>query len=205
MGPSVYILDKQVGEVLQREVLDTVDRNERALVDAAMDGDAQAFAALYDQHLDRVYRYVYHWVGNEGDAEDLTQQVFLRAWEAMGRYRHTGASFVAWLLTIAHNQIMSLFRKTKESPLPDLEPADGRYWADPEGETLAKYEKLAVRRAILRLKPEHQQVIVMRFIEDFCYTDIAAVLGKSQGTVRVIQYRALAELRRLLAHEVKGR
>ncbi|MCL4369726.1 MAG: sigma-70 family RNA polymerase sigma factor [Chloroflexi bacterium] len=174
------------------------------MINAAIDGDADAFAALYDQHLERVYRYVYHWVGNQGDAEDLTQQVFLRAWESVGRYRYTGASFIAWLLTIAHNLVMSFFRKAKEICLPDQPPVDGQYWADPEDETLAKYDRQAVRRAILRLKPEQQQVIVMRFVEDLCYTDIAAIIGKSQGTVRVIQYRALAELRRLLAFEVKG-
>ena len=63
----------------------------------------KTFAVLYDRYLDRVYRHVTDWVGNRADAEDLTQQVFLQAWRAIGRYRRTGASFAAWLLTIAQN------------------------------------------------------------------------------------------------------
>jgi hypothetical protein len=91
--------------------------SEPALVDAAIAGDGTAFAALYDLHLDRVYRHVYYRVGNRADAEDLTQQVFLQAWRAIGRYRRTAAPFIAWLLTIAHNAIVSHYRKARELTL----------------------------------------------------------------------------------------
>ncbi|MCL5962594.1 MAG: sigma-70 family RNA polymerase sigma factor [Chloroflexi bacterium] len=187
---------------MRAEVETKIDEREQILVDAAIGGDTQAFAALYDQHLERVYRYVHYWVSNRADAEDLTQQVFLNAWRAIGRYRRTGASFVAWLLTIAHNVVMSFYRRAKEMRYLDLEPVSSQRWADPEAEALARYDRVAVRRAILRLKPEQQQVITMRFIERFDYADIGAILGKTEGNVRVIQHRAIAELRRLLAHEV---
>ncbi|MBI2952704.1 MAG: sigma-70 family RNA polymerase sigma factor [Chloroflexi bacterium] len=176
--------------------------DEQVLVDAAIGGYVQAFAALYDRHIDRVYRYVYYRVGNQSDAEDLTQQTFLQAWQAIGRYRRTGASFIAWLLTIAHNLVMSFFRRAKETHYLELEPVDWRRWTDPEGETFARYDRLIVRRAILRLKPEQQAVITLRFIEHFDYAEIAAALGKSEGNIRVIQHRALASLRRLLDKEV---
>lgn len=136
------------------------------LVDASIGGDAGAFAALYDAYLNRVYNYVYYRVGNRPDAEDLTQQVFLNAWHAIGRYRRTGASFAAWLLAIAHNLVVSFYRRSKDTIYLELEPAAHQRWADPEAETLARNEVLAVRRAVLRLKPDCQQVITMRFLDN---------------------------------------
>jgi RNA polymerase sigma-70 factor (ECF subfamily) len=177
---------------------------EAQLIEAAVRGDAGAFAALYDLHLDRVYRHIYYRVGNRDDSEDLTQQVFLQAWRAINRYERTHTPFIAWLLTIAYNAVVSFSRRTKDVTPFELEAATHERWADPEAETLARYDRLAVRRAILRLKPDHQQVILMRFVEYFDYPTIAAALGKTEGNIRVIQHRALLELRRLLSHEVKG-
>ncbi|MDP2663068.1 MAG: sigma-70 family RNA polymerase sigma factor [Dehalococcoidia bacterium] len=146
----------------------------------------------------------YYRVGNRPDAEDLAQQVFLNAWHAIGCYQRAGASFVAWLLTIAHNQVVTFHRRAKDVSYLEIEPVTEARWADPEGEALATHDRLAVRRGILRLKPDQQQVITMRFLEDLPYADIAAALGKTEGNIRVIQYRAIAELRRLLNSEVKG-
>lgn len=177
---------------------------EAALIEASIGGDVQAFARLYDRYMERVFKFVYYRVGRRLDAEDLTQEVFLNAWKAVRRYRQTGASFIAWLFTIAHNLVVSFYRKRKDESYPeDLEPVAPDSDADPEGEVMSRHDRLAVRRAVLQLRPEQQQVIVMRFIEDLTYGDIAAALGKKEGTVRVIQHRALAELHRLLAEEVK--
>ncbi len=176
---------------------------EGAVIDDAIAGGVQAFTSLYDRHVERVYSYVYYRVGNRPDAEDLTQQVFLNAWHAISRYRRTGASFVAWLITIAHNQVASFHRQAKETSYLEIEPASQERWTDPEAETIAGYDQQAVRRAILSLKPDQQQVITMRFIEDLEYSDIAAALGKKEGNIRVIQHRAIAELQRLLGREVK--
>jgi len=175
-----------------------------ALIAAAVGGDAPAFAALYDRYVDRVYRHVYYRLGDRGDAEDLTQQVFLNAWRAIGRYRCTGAPFVAWLFTIAHNAVAGFYRRakaTRDLEL-ELEPVATARWTDPEAETLAAYDRAAVRRAILRLRPDQQQVVIMRFVEGLPYAEIAAALSKGEGHVRVLQHRALHELRRLLARQV---
>jgi RNA polymerase sigma-70 factor, ECF subfamily len=150
-----------------------------------------------------VYRHVYYWVGNRADAEDLTQQVFLQAWRAIGRYQRTGASFAAWLLTIAHNAARQFHRDRKPAAPLEFEPADPTAWTDPEVEVLARHDRAAVRRAIMRLRDEQQQVIVMRFVEHLEPRDVAAALGKSEINVRVIQHRALNELRRMLAHQVR--
>lgn len=179
------------------------ERSEASLVDRAVGGDVSAFAALYDAHLTRVYRYVYYHVGNKADAEDLTQQVFLQAWRAIRSFRRGSSPFIAWLLTVAHNIVVSFRRQYKEQTYIELEPQAVARWGNPELETLTGYDRASVRRAILQLKPDQQQVIVLRFVEQFEYAEVAAALGKSEGNIRVIQHRALAELRRLLAPEVR--
>jgi RNA polymerase sigma-70 factor (ECF subfamily) len=181
----------------------TIADDEIAYVEAAIQGDARAFAALYDRHAERVFRHVMYRVANQSDAEDLTQQVFLQAWRAIDRYQRTGAPFVAWLLTIAYHIVVSHTRRNKPTSTLELEPATNERWSDPEGETMSRFERQAVREAILHLKPDQQQVIIMRFVEHFDHADVAAALGKSEGYVRVIQHRALNELRRMLVHEVK--
>src|SRR4051812_36712500 len=90
--------DKAQAENLRRE-----REEERALVRRAVERDTEAFALLYDKHVVRVYRHVYYLVNKAPEAEDLTAQTFLKAWEAIERYKETGAPFVAWLLRIAHN------------------------------------------------------------------------------------------------------
>lgn len=178
--------------------------HEERLIDASIAGDVEAFAALYDRYVERMYRHAYYRVGNRADAEDLTQQLFLQAWRAIGRYQRTGAPFVAWLFTIAHNLATSFYRRRRESAPLDLEtPAHDR-WSDPEAEALAQHDREAVRQAILKLKPDQQQVVMMRFLEHLEYADIAAALDKSEGNVRVILHRALGELRRALGHRVVG-
>ncbi|MDO8689501.1 MAG: sigma-70 family RNA polymerase sigma factor [Dehalococcoidia bacterium] len=176
--------------------------DERAVIDAATAGGVEAFATLYDWYMERVYNYVHYRVGNRQDAEDLTQQVFLNAWHAISRYRQTGATFVAWLFTIAHNQLVSFRRGAKPVSYLEEEPPTQARWADPEAEAVSNHDQAAVRRAILRLKPDQQQVITMRFLEDLEFADIAAALGKKEGNIRVIQHRAMVELQRLLEHEV---
>jgi RNA polymerase sigma-70 factor (ECF subfamily) len=161
------------------------------------------FAALYDRHLDRVYRHLYYWVGNRADAEDLTQQVFLQAWRAIGRYKRTGASFAAWLLVIAHNAARQFHRDRKVTEPLEIEPVAPTRGNDPEAEVLTRHDRVAVRQAILRLRDDQRRVVMMRFVEHLDPPDVAAALGKSEGNVRVIQHRALQELRRMLAHQVE--
>lgn len=185
--------DHAIPEAARRE------DDEAALVDRAAAGDAAAFALLYDRHLQRVYRHVYYRVGHRDDTEDLSQQVFLSAWRAMPRYRRTGAPFIAWLLTIAHNEVIAFYRRTRQTTYLEVEVEARDLWSDPEARMLSQFDRLAVRQAILRLKPEQQQVVMMRFVEHFEFSAIAAALGKNEGNVRVIQHRALNELRRLLA------
>ena len=84
------------------------------VVQRAIGHDAEAFGRLYDMHVDRVYRHIYYRVGNEADAQDLTQQVFFKAWQAIGRYKKMASPFVAWLMTISHNLVIDFYRTRKD-------------------------------------------------------------------------------------------
>lgn len=171
---------------------------ERKLIEAARQGDAHAFGGLYDLHAERVYRHIVYRVGNRPDAEDLTQQTFLKAWKAVPRYKVTDASFIAWLLKIAHNTVISYFRSRREhSPLEAL-PVDPAEESQPHDELERRYHQALVRRAMTRLKPEQQQVVALRYLEEMSYEDIACLLGKSEANLRVILHRALKALHALL-------
>ncbi len=171
------------------------------LIESARGGNALAFAVLYDRYADRVYRHIAYRVGVP-DCEDLTQQTFLKAWQAIGRYRVMDVPFVAWLLTIAHNIVVSYYRARREhQPLVDDVPKiDER--ADPHRQAERNERQRMVRQAISRLKPEFQQVVAMRYLEELDYADIARQLGKRENTVRVTLHRALHELRKHLLEAV---
>lgn len=179
----------------------TSEDMEATLIEQAVKGNPLSFARLYDLHVDRVYRYILYRVSDIGIAEDLTQEVFLRSWKALRRFKKTGSPFVAWLLTIAHNLVIDYYRSRKcESSLEaDIVPS---YPATaPQQIAEVRWEQCRLQEAIRQLRPDHQQVIVLHFIEGFEYSEIAALLRKSEGAVRVIQHRALKELRRILGKE----
>ncbi len=172
------------------------------LIQRAISGDTDAFGKLYDMYVDRVYKHLYYRVGNIADAEDLTQQVFLKAWQAIGRYKKTASPFLAWLMTISHNLVVDYYRTKKDKAYLEAEVTANDLASSPEGIAEARYVQQQLRRVILQLPGEQQQVVLLRFIEGFRYAEIAAVLGKSEGAIRVILHRALVKLRHILE---KGR
>ncbi|HEX2173933.1 MAG TPA: sigma-70 family RNA polymerase sigma factor [Dehalococcoidia bacterium] len=160
--------------------------------------DPEAFAGLYDRYVDSIYRYLHFRVRNPTEAEDLTEQVFLRAWQAIESYRPTGRPFSSWLYSIARNLVIDHFRSARPSAgLPEdaLAPASFAEPAVVLDQTLAMDR---FREALQELTPDQQQVIILRFIEGLGYEDVAQAIGKSPGTVRVIQHRALAKLRQFI-------
>ena len=166
------------------------------LVLRAIRRDQDAFGELYDRHVVRVYRHIYYMVGNAAEAEDLTAQTFLRAWEAIERYQVRGAPFVSWLLRIAHNLGVSYLRSKRESSELHDGIVDTKERRDPEWSYQQTAEEELVREAILKLREEQRQVIILRFIEDLDYKEVAEIIGKSVAAIRVIQHRALNSLRK---------
>ena len=179
--------------------------DEATLVQRAIGRDPEAFGRLYDIHVDRVYRHIYYRVGNEQDAEDLTQQVFLKAWQAIERYKKLGSPFVAWLMTISHNLVVDFYRTRKEKAQIEVEVLADDSPSRPEQAAQASFEQQRLRRAILKLGSDEQQVIILRFIEGFEFSEIASVLKKKEGNVRVILHRALIKLRNILEKDEKQR
>jgi len=177
----------------------TVD--EIILIDKAVTKDPDAFGRLYDMHVDRVYRYILYRVGSEADAEDLTQQVFLKAWQGIGRYRRKASPFVAWLLTISHNLVVDSYRTRKDRTYLEIEALAGDAAYNPERAAEASLDQAILRRAILQLRSDEQQVIIMRFMEGFEYAEIATQMNKKEGNIRVILHRALLKLRVILENQ----
>jgi RNA polymerase sigma-70 factor (ECF subfamily) len=175
------------------------DRDEeRRLVLSAVGRDQAAFADLYDRHVVRVYRHIYYMVNDAREAEDLTAQTFLKAWEAIDRYKERGAPFVAWLLRIAHNLTISHLRSRRDHSELDEGFVDTKRAGNPEESLDQANDERNVRDAVLRLRDEQRQVIMLRFVEELDYTEVAAMIGKSVPAVRVIQHRALGNLRKLM-------
>jgi len=169
-----------------------------SLVRLAMNGDTEAFGRIYDIYADRIYRHIYYRTGNIEDARDMTQEVFIKAWQKLPKYKWTNTPFLGWLFTISHNLVIDYYRTKKDFVYLDSEIMTGDPDKSPEKLLDAKFAQQEVRRAIMQLPQEQQQVILMNFIEGFEYPEIAASLNKSEGNVRVIIHRALKKMREII-------
>ena len=174
--------------------------DEAAIARRAAAGDRQAFARLYDLHVDEVYRYAFFRLRTDADAEDVTSEVFHRALAAMPRYEPR-RPFLAFLYTIARNVVADRLRKQRpqasfEDALehPSEEPG-------PEEAATAMDEARRLRHAIGELTPIQQEIVILRFLEDRSTKEIAYVTGKNENTIRGIQMRALTALRAILTRQ----
>lgn len=180
------------------------DRAEEAeLLRAAQGGDPAAFSELVRRYQRAVYRVAFALTRNAGDADDLAQETFVRAWQALGRFR-VGEPLYPWLARIATNLAFSLFRRRRRRPETPLEPLveAGRQWGveeDPADEVARAERERQLREAFTDLKPEHQAVLALRVVEEMSYEAIAATLRVPIGTVMSRLSRARTELRARLA------
>ena len=178
----------------------TIDpRKERALIRSSKDGDQDAFEALYLHYLERIFRYIYFRIGDEAQSEDMTEEVFVRAWEALPKYRIGESRFACWLYTIAHNLIVDEYRRYNPVPISSEDLAHLPDSKDlPESVVGKKQEFEILANSIMDLDDLYQQVLILRFVEGLSHREIAAIIGTSQVASRVIQHRALKALRTLL-------
>lgn len=177
---------------------------ERALVDAAKAGDEAALAELYSLYFPRVYRYILARMGNPYDAEDLTEEVFLRVLDAIERFQWREAPFSAWLFRIAHNAVISQRRKDgargRSSPLSEALPVDSQGPEEMVENRLALNE---IMKAAETLPEAQRRVISLRFAAGLTVAETARAMGKGEGNVKVIQHKAIAKLRGMLAQRPK--
>lgn len=186
-------------QLLKPTGADNTAVDEDALVERASRGDADAFADLYERYLARMYRYFYYRTGHREDAEDMSEQVFLKAWQALPRYNCRGAPFSAWLFRLAHNLLIDRARTHRRGePLEEaLDIEDGD--AGPEELAVRRAEARELAGAVSRLSAVEQTVVTLRFIEGLDHRTVSGIIGKSEVATRSIQSRALARLARMLA------
>jgi len=166
----------------------------RPLVDRARDGDAEAFGAIYDRFQPEILRYLAIRVRNQDTAEDLAQQVFLKAWQAIPRYQHRGAPFRAWLYRMAHNQMVDFYRTHRATS--DLEGVEIPEEPEAEQRVIEAETNEALGAALSRLSEDHRQVLELRFLAEMSAKEIAEIMDRKEVTVRGLQMRALQALRR---------
>lgn len=178
--------------------------NEAELAQRASKHDQAAFAELYNAYVEKIYKYIYYKVGDPTDAEDLCEQVFLKAWEAIGRYTWCGYPFSSWLYRLAHNLVVDFYRTRRESvPLQDV-LATGSEPEDPQDALMQTLDAAELKEAICQLTEDQRQVISLKFIEGYENAEIAQMLNKKEGAIRALQYRALRSLQGIMdAQEVK--
>lgn len=176
------------------------------LVERAVSGESSAFGLLYDKYQEQIFRFIYVKVGRREDAEDLAAQVFLQALTNISDWRDLGYPFSSWLYRIARNSVIDFYRASKNNTsLEDL-PAEqfATMAQELEVDTDIALSIAHVRKSMLSLKEEYQDVLLMRFVEDMSIKDTAAALGKSEGAVKLLTHRAVRALREKLKKNNKG-
>ncbi len=173
--------------------------DEHELVARAAKGDADAFSKLYEEHFDRVFRYLYVRLGNEAESEDLTQEVFAKVLEVIGSFQWRDVPFASWLFRIAHNKMIDHIRKEKRVERDDSEETVLSL-DDPDPADIAEHnlQLERVRHNIGKLSPAQREVIWLRFGAGLSTTEVAGALGKSTGTVKALQYNGIVALRKLM-------
>lgn len=171
-------------------------QNEENLVRRAQQRDEQAFAQLYEEYFDKIYRYVTLRIGDRMEAEDITQQVFLNAIKAISSFKWRGIPFSAWLFRIAHNQVVDyLRRKTKRATAPlDESLVAGDYDPQQIAEKRLDIERLVA--ATGKLTPAQKEVISLRFAGELSVAQVAKIMGRSEGAVKALQHSAIVALRK---------
>lgn len=167
------------------------EADERLLVEAAQKDPAR-FAELYESNFERVYAFVARRVGNRAEAEDLTSEVFHQALAHLERYEWRGIPFAAWLLRIAANAIADRWQRTvreQGKPAPESPTQPGK-------RELREVERRAMLyRLVEKLPADQRRVIVERFVEQRSIREVAQDLGRTEGAVKQLQFRALENLR----------
>ena len=167
-------------------------------VEAAKDGDPEAFGALFDHFYAPVYRYVAARVGRPSDAEDLAQLVFVKALEALPRYELRGVPFGGWLFRLARNVVIDHVRTRREHVTLDIIVQQSTEDDGPDELAVLRQDMDSVAFALRRLTPEQREAIQLRFFAGLSAREAAVAMGRQEGTVRGLQFRAIAALRREL-------
>ncbi len=170
---------------------------EATLLERVRQYDMAALAQVYDDYYDRIYRYVYGYIGRPGAAEDLTANVFFRLLRAVRDGRSPRSNLSAWLYRVAHNLVVDSFRR---GPPEELELAEWLESDEPDPAYTAEQRMQVnrVRLALRELTESQQQVIMLKFFQGMDSREVASIVGKSEGAVDALQHRGIRALRKAL-------
>jgi RNA polymerase sigma-70 factor (ECF subfamily) len=168
------------------------------LVDDARSGDTLAFGQLFDHFHLPIYRYIVSRVHSPADTEDLTQLVFVKALEALPRYESRGIPFGGWLFRLARNAVVDFTRTRHEHTDLDAVIDHGTGEPGPEDMAVIRQEMDAIGAALAALTDDQRETIELRFFAGLSAREAADVMRRQEGTIRGLQFRAIAALRRQL-------
>lgn len=181
----------------RQAVINVSDPRDKKAVAQATQGDQEAFGALYERYIDRIYNYIYYRTGNQFDAEDLTARVFFRAMRHIENYTDRGLPISAWLYRIAHNLVANWHRdnsRRKEVPLDEilLFRPDGEH---PEAALLTSEEEERLLSVIRQLPADRQQLLILKFVQRMSNAEIGQIMGRTEGAIKSLYHRTLLSLR----------
>jgi RNA polymerase sigma-70 factor (ECF subfamily) len=177
------------------------EHDDALLVQKAKAGDAEAYGELYERYADSLFRFVYSQTLDQMEAEDITAEVFMRAWRSISRYRERGFTFSAFLFRIARNVLIDMRRKRKplslitDDEVVDLPDEDHQ---EPSVLVATKMQHSELVKILDQLREDYRTVLVLRFLNELSPEETSQVMGRSVGAVRVLQHRALAALRKVI-------
>ena len=172
---------------------------EKDVVSRAIKGDGEAFAQLYEEYFDKVYRYIYLRLGNQAEVEDLTQEVFVKALKAIGSYKWRDLPFASWLFRIARNHMIDHLRK--EGKVEKIAWDDNIAHVEGPNPALVAEQRLEIeelRDNMEKLSPAQRVVISLRFGSELSVAEVAKVLGKSPGTIKALQHSGVVALKKMM-------
>lgn len=175
------------------------------LVKRAQEGSPDAFGELYRIYMDTVFRYIYYRVSTRVLAEDLTSETFVRALRRITTFSWQGRDFGAWLVTIARNLVADYFKSSRQR----MEVTTGEMLdsnevePSPEDRVLEHLSKETLLHAVHRLNDQQRECVTLRFLQGLSVAETADIMGKNEGAIKTLQYRAVRTLARLLPAEVR--
>ena len=170
------------------------------LIQFAQNGDSEAFGELYGRYAHIIFRFIFSHLSDRFEAEDLTEEVFLRVWRSLSNYREQGVPFLAYLFKVARNVLVDFYRHVgrsgglmsiEEKSLPDIH-------SDQAEAAIVNLEHQEVRQTLEQLREDYRMVLILRFLSGLSPEETGEVMGRTPGAVRILQHRALSALRNLL-------
>ena len=178
--------------------------SDTTLVDRAK-ANPEAFGALYERYVDKIYSYIYYRTGNQADAEDLTAKTFYRAMQHICRYEERGLPFSAWLYRIAHNLVANWHRDRSRRQMVSLDEVYSLAMGEGPEHAVERQERTGTLLQVIRgLPPERQELLILKFVEHLSNADVGQIMGRSEGAIKSLYHRTLLSLRESYKHIETG-